>query len=356
MLHRDQEHVKGLIQEAEASHSKEKHQAVEEIVQLKKLKELNDRHLSKKEMEIIHSKQELEREVVNLTNSDQRVHALQIQLKQRLEQQKEMENQLSQKRIELLKLNSARHEIEEKLIKHASSTQNQLTFDLRNEISFLHQQLREKDLLSEQERVLRQKMMTDCGELTSENNALHAQLLELTKQLEIQRALKEENYTHSSTSVAQLYSVKEREEQLSKEVKWQQELLQQQKEHFNDLMLQIDSLLKGNNLQDLHSTTLSSQIAELQAILAKEEQSNTELRRDKTLLVDHVSNLQNQIANKENELLHISLRIEALDKRVSAVKSEQSLHRSLQPVRWNEISNLADSMKKLSRSLTDPSF
>ncbi|XP_075056755.1 uncharacterized protein LOC142142856 [Mixophyes fleayi] len=356
MLQRDQEYVKGQIREAEVSHSKEKQQVVEEIVHLKKIKGLTDKQVSQKEMEILHSKQELEREMVNLTNSDQRVNTLQIQLNNRLEQQKEMENQLSQKRIELLKLNSARHEMEEKLIKHTAATQNQLTLDLRNEISFLHQQLRDKDLQSKQDRVLRQKMMTDCTALSSENNTLQAQLLELTKHLEIQRALKEDNYTHSSTSIAQLLSVKEREGQLSQEVTRQQALLQQQKEHFKDLMGQIEMLLKGNNLQGLHTTTLSSQIAELQAILAKEEQINTELHRDKTLLVDHVSNLQTQIATKENELLQISLRIGELDKRMSTVKSERSLHRSLQSVRWKEISYLADSMKKLSRSLTDPSL
>ncbi|XP_044147101.1 trichohyalin-like [Bufo gargarizans] len=236
MLQRDQESFRGQIREAEDSHSKEKQHLIEDVVQLKKGKELTDRRISQKEMEILLNKQELEREMVIVSNSGQRITALQTQLKQRMEQQKEMENQLSQKRMELLKVTSARHEMEEKLIKHTAVTQNQLTPDLRNEISFLHQQIREKDLLSEQERVLRQKMMSDCAELTNENNALQTQLLELTKQLEIQKALKEDNYTHSSTNVAQLLHVKDKEEQLIKQVQLQQVLLKKEKEHFKDLM------------------------------------------------------------------------------------------------------------------------
>ncbi|XP_073485231.1 uncharacterized protein [Aquarana catesbeiana] len=356
MLQRDLEHVKKQIREAEASYSKEKKQLMEEIVQLKKTKELTNRQISQKEMDIMHSKQEFERESLNLANTNQKVHVLQAQLKQRLENQKEMENQLSQKRIELLKVNSARHEMEDKLLKHTATTKSQLTLDLRNELSFLHQQLREKDLQSEQDRVLRKKMMDDCASLASENSVLQAQLLDITKQLEMQRQLRGENYTHNSSSVAQLLSVKDREEQLSKELKWQEALLLQEKECLKDRMEQMNLLLSGNTLQDLNTNTISSQIAELQAILAKEEQINTELRRDKTLLVDHISQLQSQIASKKTELLHISSRIEELDKRLSTVRSEESLHQSLQSIRWREISDLAGSMKKHSKSLTDLSY
>ncbi|XP_069829768.1 cilia- and flagella-associated protein 58-like isoform X2 [Dendropsophus ebraccatus] len=355
MLQRDQDSLGGQIREAEDSHSKEKQQLIEDIVQLKKAKELTDRRMSQKEMEMLLNKQEVEREMNTVTSNDQRIAALQTQLKQRLEQQKEMENQLSQKRMEVLKANSARHEMEEKLMKHTVVTQNQLTSDSRNEISFLHQQIREKELLSEQERVLRQKMMIDCAELTSENNALQAQLLDLTKQLNI-RALKEDAFTHSSTSVAQLLSVRSKEEQLIKQVQLQQALLEKEKEHFKDLMGQIDLLLSGNDRHDLRTTTLNSQIAEIQAILDKEEQINTELKRDKTLLVDHVSSLQTQITKKEAELRHISLDIEELDKRLSTVQSEHSVQRSLQSVKWKEISDLAKSMKKLSWSSPDPLF
>ncbi|KAG9462968.1 hypothetical protein GDO78_022732, partial [Eleutherodactylus coqui] len=109
----------------------------------------------------------------------------------------------------------------------------------RNEISFLHQQIREKHLLSEQEKVLRQKMVNDCAKLANENNALQTQQLELTKKMEMQKALKEDNYIHSSTSIAQLLSVKNKEEQLIKQVQMQQEFFKKATEHFKDLMGQV---------------------------------------------------------------------------------------------------------------------
>ncbi|KAM8945531.1 uncharacterized protein RCH25_048816 [Pelodytes ibericus] len=351
MLQRDQDNLRGQIQATEGTHSKDKQKLMEEMIQLKKMKELTDVQISQKEMKILKTTQELERELVNLTSSEQRALSLESQLKQRFEQQKSMENQLSEKRMDLLKVNSAMHEMEEKLRKHTASTQDHITLDLRNEISFLHQQIREKDLQSEQDRVLRSKMMTDCASLTNENNVLHSRILELNKRLEMQRALKEQNYPHDSSSVAQLLSVKDREEQLSNEVKRQQELLQLEKIRFDDIMEQINMFQSGNTLQGLNAATTSSRIAELQAVLTKEHQVNTELRRDKCLLVDHVTNLQTQIMNKDAELLHISSRIEDVESCMSTLRSDHAFHRSLQTEKWKEISDMAGSMKMLSRPL-----
>ncbi|XP_053315804.1 golgin subfamily B member 1-like [Spea bombifrons] len=355
MLQRDRDNLRGEIQTTEEAHSKEKQTLVEEIVNLKKMKDLADLQVSQREMEILKSKQELERELVSLTSSEQKIYSLQSQIKQRLEQQKSIESQLSDKRMDLLKVNSAKQEMEEKLHKHTAAVQDHIALDLRNEISFLHQQLRETDLQSEQDRVLRSKIMADCVSLTSENNALHTRILELNKQLEIQRALKEDNYPLDSSSFAQLLSVKDRDEHLNKQVKQQQELLELEKIRFKDLMKQIGHLQSGNKLQDLNTATIRSCIDELQAVLAKEQQINTELRRDKHLLVDHVTNLQNQIMSKDAELLHISSRIEDLESHMSSLKSDQELHRSLQSERWKGISNMAGSMKNLSMPLTGAS-
>ncbi|KAM4695098.1 uncharacterized protein O3C94_005493 isoform 2-T2 [Discoglossus pictus] len=352
MLKRDHDRIKEQISAAEETHSRDKQHLVEEVVQLKRMKERTDQQIAQKEMEILHSQQELERELVNVNNCKQRANALQSQ---RSEQQKVVENQLSQKRMGVLQLNSAMHEMEEKLFKHTAAKQDQITTDHRNEISFLHQQVREKDLLSEQDRLLRGKMMTDCATLSTENNALQIQLLGLKKEIEIQRALKEENYTQDSSSIAQLLSVKDRDGQLNTEVKWQQELLQLEKSNFKGIMEQITMLQSGSTLQDLNANTVSSRIAELQAVLAKEEQINTELRRDKALLVDHASNLQTQLATKDTELLQVSSKIEQLDERMSSLKSEQELNRTVQSGRWREISDLTGSMKQLTRSLAAPS-
>lgn len=60
-------------------------------------------------------------------------------------------------------------------------------FLVRNEISLLHQQIRERELLAEQDRFLRSKMVGDYTALNKENSALRSRLLELTRQTNIVR-------------------------------------------------------------------------------------------------------------------------------------------------------------------------
>ncbi|XP_018118679.1 golgin subfamily A member 6-like protein 7 isoform X2 [Xenopus laevis] len=294
MLQRDYDHVKAQIRNSEDIHSKEKQQLVEEIVQQKKLKDLLDLQISQKERDILHNHQELEREMLSLTDMEQRARSLQAQIHQRSEQHKSVEKELSEKRTQLLKVNSAMHEKEEMLLKHTAETQHQIALDLRNEISFLHQQVREKELLSEQDILLRSKMMSDCSTLAAENNALQSKLHELNKQLETHRTLKEDNYSRDSSSIAQLLSVKDKEEQLNREVKQQKELLKLEKDNFKNIMDQLSMLQSGNTLHSYTVASVSSGIDELKVMLAKEERINLELRKDKALLVDHISNLQTQ--------------------------------------------------------------
>ncbi|XP_069090904.1 interaptin-like [Pleurodeles waltl] len=353
MLQTTRDRIRDQIHETEDAHSKKSQLLVEEIMQLKRKKEISDTQISQKDMEILHAQQELERELTRLNNCEQKNIILQSKLKQRTEQKKAVELQLSERRMDLLKAQSAMHEMEEKIYKHTAEIQDQVTHDLRNEISLLHQQLREKEHLAEQDQLLRSKMMDDCAQMTKENAMLHSRLLELNKQRNIERALKEENYTSHSSSIAQLLAVKDHEDHLQREVNRHQDLLEQEKNNFKECMDKILILEKGGTSADLNVSTTYSRIAEIQAMLSKEEQTNVELRRDKTLLVDLISNLQTQIANKEHELSKTSSGVEQLDKHIDALKSKHELQQSLQSARWQEISGMANSMKKLTKSMAD---
>ncbi|XP_019375562.1 PREDICTED: kinesin-like protein KIF15 isoform X1 [Gavialis gangeticus] len=360
MLQADRERINNHINVANERHSKEKQALVEEIIELKKRKEQTYRETSDKEMEILHAKQELEQQETNLSNSEQKVLAIQSKLKQRSEQQKAVEVRLSEKRMELLKLQTAVREMEDKIFKKTAVIQDQITCNIRGEISFLHQQVRERELLAEQDRFLRNKMMGDYASLTKENTMLRSQLLELKKQLDIERALREESYTSHSSSITQLLTMKEHEEDLQHKIKRHQELLMQEKNNFQDLMKKIRILEKERTSLDLSIATMNSRTAELKGMLAKEEQDNIELQRDKALLIDLVSNLQNQftfsslqLVGRDSKLSQASNMMLELDENISALKRKHELHQSLQSEKWQEISKMASSMRKLTKSMTN---
>ncbi|XP_062980784.1 uncharacterized protein LOC134397765 [Elgaria multicarinata webbii] len=353
MLKIERERLSNQIKVADEHHSKEKQVLVKEILELKRKKEQKDRQISGKEEEILHAKQELEQQQMTLSNREQAILILQTKVKQQSEQQKAVELQLAEKREKLLKVQSAMHEMEHKIFKKTASIQEQITHELRSEMSFLHQQIRERELLAEQDRFLRSKMMDDYAALTKENAMLRPRLMELIKQTDIERALKEESYTSHSASISQFLTVKDHEVHLQREIKRHQELLEQEKNTLQELVNKIRILEEGNTSLDLNVATMSSRVTEMRAMLEKEEQHNLELKRDKSRLVDLASNLQKQLDGKESNLLQASNKMLQLDEAISALKTRHTLHQSLQSEKWDEISKMANSMKKLNKSVTD---
>ncbi|XP_054857863.1 centrosomal protein of 135 kDa-like [Eublepharis macularius] len=353
MQRMEREQLSSQIHVADELYSREKQGLVEEIIQLKRQKVQKDTKVSAKEMEILHAKQELEQQQMNLSNSEQAILILRAKVKQRSEQQKVVEMQISGKRGEFLKLQSTVHTVEDEIFKKRVAMQEHITHELRNEISFFHQQIRHKELQAEQNRVLRRKMMDDYAALTKENAALQSRLLELGKQMDIERTLKEKSYTSHTASVAHFLTVKDHQEHLQREIKRHQELLEQEKKTFQKLKEQISVLEYRSTSLDLSTATMSSLVAEIRAMLYKEEQNNLELKRDKALLVDLIVALENKLAGKETSFLQASTRMLQLDEAISALKTKHVLHQSLESKKWEQISKMANSMKNLNKSITD---
>uniref|UniRef100_A0ABM5G697 Uncharacterized protein isoform X2 n=1 Tax=Pogona vitticeps TaxID=103695 RepID=A0ABM5G697_9SAUR len=294
MLKLERERLSNQITVADETYSKEKQTLVEKIVELKRRKEQKDREVSVKEMEILQAKQELEQQQMCLSNRQQAIIELKGKVKQQVELQKEVKFQLSEKRREFLKVQSAVHEIENEIFRKTAAMQEHITHELRNEISILHQQVRERELLAEQDRLLRSKMVDDYATLTKENAMMQSRLLELNKQREIERVLKEESYTALSAGIMQFLAVKDHENHLKEEIQRYQELLEQEESTFRDLQDKISILEKGSTSHDLKIATMNSRITEIRAVLDKEELDNMELKRDKSLLIDLASDLQKQ--------------------------------------------------------------
>nr|XP_008118109.1 PREDICTED: FK506-binding protein 15 isoform X2 [Anolis carolinensis] len=287
----EKEQLSNQIIMANENHSKEKLALVEEIIELKRRKEQKDRLLSVKEVEILHAKQELDEQQINLSNREQAILVLQTKVKQQSEKQKAMELQLSEKRKGCLKMQSAMHEMEDKIFKKTAEIQEHITHELRSEISFLHQQMHDRELLAEQDHFLRSKMVDDYHALTKENAILQSRLLDLIKQTEIERALKDEIYASHSASIAQLLTMKDHEKHLLQAIKRHQEFLEQQKSTFQDL--------------------------------------------------------EAKFTGKENSLLRASNKMLELDEAISALKTRHTFRLSLQSENWSDVSKMANSMKNL---------
>ena len=64
----------------------------------------------------------------------------------------------------------------------------------------------------------------------------------------------------------------------------------------NYFYLQLSHQGQVTTANELSTTTIRSRLAELEAMHGQSDSENTQLRRDKMLLVDHVANLQRQVS------------------------------------------------------------
>uniref|UniRef100_UPI00398E3C0E cilia- and flagella-associated protein 58-like isoform X1 n=2 Tax=Pristiophorus japonicus TaxID=55135 RepID=UPI00398E3C0E len=336
---------------AQDASSSEKRLLIEEIVQMKKLKEIANQDMAYKESELVKIKQELERTTVAVKDGGHQVWLLERQLNQHVEKHQAAESQLGEKKLELLKTQVALHQLEEKYYTSTASMQDHIASELRDEISSLQQKLRDRVLLAEEDKFLRNKMAEDCGRLTKENALLHSQVLELNKELERVQALRDEKNSQHSTSVTQLTSLKEQERQFELELAYLKGVMEEEENKVLNAMEQLHHLEQGKSSAELNRLSLRNQLAALENRHSNIKLENNQLKREKASLVEHISELNKQISEKDDEILHMKGHVHTLAQDLGSLKSQLKMESSLRSESWKEISSIADTMKQVASTI-----
>ncbi|XP_067888197.1 CAP-Gly domain-containing linker protein 1-like [Heterodontus francisci] len=336
---------------AQDARSTEKRLLIEEMVQMKKLKEIANQDMAYKESELVKIKQELERTTAAVTDGGRQIWLLETQLNQHVEKHQATEAQLGEKKLELLKTQVALHQLEEKYYTSTASMQDHIARELRDEISSLQQKLRDKVLQAEEDKFLRNKMVEDCGRLTKESALLHSQVLELTKERERVQALRDEKNSQHSTSVVQLTSLKEQARQLELELVHLKSMKKEEENKVLNAMEQLCRLEQGKSSVELNGLSLRNQLATLENRHSSVKLENTQLKKEKASLVEHISELHKQISEKDEEILHMKGHIHTLAQDLSSLKSQLKMESSLRSESWKEISSIADTMKQVASTM-----
>ncbi|XP_078396382.1 uncharacterized protein LOC144679654 [Cetorhinus maximus] len=336
---------------AQDAHSSEKKLLIEELVQMKKLKEIANQDMAYKESELVKIKQELEKTNAAVTDGGRQVWFLETQLNQHVEKHQATEAKLGEKKSELIKTQVALHQLEEKYYTSTTSIQDHIAKELRDEISSLQQKLRDRVLLAKEDKILRNKMAEDCGCLTKENALLHSHVLELTKALEKVQALRDEKNSKHSTNVTQLTYLKEQERQLELELAHLKRMKEEEGKKVLNAMEQLHCLNQGKSSIELNGLSLRNQLAVLEKRQSNITLENTQLKREKANLVEHISELHKQISEKDDEILRMKGYIHTLAQDLGSLKSQLKMESSLRSESWKEISCIADTMKQVANTM-----
>nr|KAG5691351.1 hypothetical protein BaRGS_033400 [Batillaria attramentaria] len=328
----EKQRLEEQLREVEEARMKDKRLLMDEVVTLKTEKDRLERELSRKDGQLLEAKSSVDKSAVALKNAETKIQTLKAQLEQRIEQHNLTQLALEEKRSELVSMETQLREVEDKYYSSSVQIQDKVTQDLRDEIRFLRQKLKETEMSADKDRYLRDKINEDSSHLVRENASLSQQVLELQKQLEREKGLRESNDQRHATSISEMVGLRDKEGALRLEL----DKLREQLKHEQDRSKQYLE---------------QSRITELEGLQKATEAEVTQLKRDKVLLVEHVADLQKKIEDKDRQIIELRGEMATLESRLKQTEYQKTLELSAQSQKWEEFGRLAESMRTLSSTM-----
>ncbi|KAE8599084.1 hypothetical protein XENTR_v10017053 [Xenopus tropicalis] len=349
---REKETIHNNLQSLSETNFREKMVLLEEVTQLKKLAEVSTLDIAHKEEELQKIQHELQRTINNVKEKESEVLHLQAEHQEQIKEHESVEQKLAEKRVEYLRMQSVLHQLEEKYLTAAQSVQSKIGSELRKEAEKLRYQLKEKQMSADEDKYLRTKMAEDCSCLTKENGHLHSQVLEATKQLEKERQLREEQNLNRTKRISELTSGKEKERQLEMTLSYWKRLVQDEKEKVTSAQEQLLKEQKGRKFVELNGSSLKSQLTDLEKRRSGLQLENSQLRVDKTHLVEHISQLHKQIADRDNEIRRMQGHVDSLCYDMNSLQLRRDVSESSQKEAWKQLSNITQSVHQLAEEMS----
>ncbi|KAK7475895.1 hypothetical protein BaRGS_00032863 [Batillaria attramentaria] len=347
----EKQRLEEQLREVEEARMKDKRLLMDEVVTLKTEKDRLERELSRKDGQLLEAKSSVDKSAVALKNAETKIQTLKAQLEQRIEQHNLTQLALEEKRSELVSMETQLREVEDKYYSSSVQIQDKVTQDLRDEIRFLRQKLKETEMSADKDRYLRDKINEDSSHLVRENASLSQQVLELQKQLEREKGLRESNDQRHATSISEMVGLRDKEGALRLELDKLREQLKHEQDRSKQYLEQLTNKETACSTAERRLNTNQSRITELEGLQKATEAEVTQLKRDKVLLVEHVADLQKKIEDKDRQIIELRGEMATLESRLKQTEYQKTLELSAQSQKWEEFGRLAESMRTLSSTM-----
>ncbi|XP_075684272.1 uncharacterized protein LOC142652506 isoform X4 [Rhinoderma darwinii] len=340
------------LQDISDANMREKSVLVEDVTQLEKLADVSVQDLTHKEGEQKSILHQLHGTIHSVKEKDRDLRLLQTQLQEQIKQQEAVEAQLAEKRSECLSIQAAVHQLEEQYLTTAHSVQDRIVSELRKEAEKLRTQLKERQLTADEDKYLRNKMMEACARLTRENGHLQSRVLETTKQLEEERQLRELESLNRTKRISEITSGKENERHLELTLSHWRRLVHDEKEKVVAAQEQVLRLQGGRKSVEMAGSSLHKHLTDLQNKHSKVQQENSLLRVEKNHLVEHISQLHKQIAEKNDEIRRMQGHVDSLCYDMDSLKLRKDLDDSSDKEAWQQLSSISHNVGKLAAEMS----
>ncbi|EDO46278.1 predicted protein, partial [Nematostella vectensis] len=326
MLEAEKDTAIKRMRDSEEEHAAEKRQLVNEIVSLKKLRDMSERDSTRKVLQAQQFKAEAEKGLTSLQDAERRIQNYRAELDRKSEDFNSLRIELEEKRAECLRLKTQLQEMDDRYFDSQAKTKEQLSRELR--------------------------VQDDCTALIKENAALAAQVVELQKHIDMDRAHRDEKDVRRHANIQELISTKENEKQLKTELEKTRELLRLEQSALRDALDKLSREEQASLEANLRRTQLRNELSEVELLQDSTANENVSLNRDKLLLSDEVTSLRARLDEKDDELDSMRLRLEEAEARNAQLEGKVRMQRNLESIKWEEFEKLATTMKAFSRNMS----
>ncbi|CAF3349004.1 unnamed protein product [Rotaria sp. Silwood1] len=346
----------------------EKRNLLEELDMLRRARETFEQEKMLRDQELRQIRDRSRASSDELKNAQTKIRVLEQQLEQQLNQNKDLNDELHHFKIESNNLQRSLNDYQltsrerDRLQDHVVELQvDTLQFlyhsfrvffsSFKKELNTLRQELKSHDTRYNEAQFLRNKLAEEKSALMKEVSRLENLTKEFERDLEQLRHTLRERTDALQMKDKDIAALRKKEQSFRSTVESIQNKLDTELIRNNDLDGQLKQLQRQLNIEIQNATTAKRELGEYELRHVRLQDEINALQRDKDHLTSHISTLQQKLAHEEDLTNSLRIEVQELEDRVKEIDRLKSLEDLIQSQRWDDISQMAQTMQTVSRTM-----
>ncbi|CAF3802862.1 unnamed protein product [Adineta steineri] len=284
-----------------------------------------------------------------LKNAHDKVRILEQQFEQQLNQNKILTDELHHSKLETSNLQRSLND--HHIVGRDRDRLQGIVSELEKDIKILRQDAKAHDTRYNEAQFLRSKLADEKVALLKEVKRLEALGKEFERELEELRLALRERTDVLQLKEQELAGLRKKEHTFRSTVDNLQIQLDTELIRNKDLDGQLKQLQRQLNIETQNALTAKRESNEYHIRNTRLQDEINLLLHDKDQLTIRISTLQQQLANEENLASKLRIEIEELERRVQEIDRLKSLEDLIQSQRWDDMSQMAQTMQTVSRTM-----
>ncbi|CAF0781901.1 unnamed protein product [Rotaria sp. Silwood1] len=327
----------------------EKRNLLEELDMLRRARETFEQEKMLRDQELRQIRDRSRASSDELKNAQTKIRVLEQQLEQQLNQNKDLNDELHHFKIESNNLQRSLNDYQ--LTSRERDRLQDHVVELQKELNTLRQELKSHDTRYNEAQFLRNKLAEEKSALMKEVSRLENLTKEFERDLEQLRHTLRERTDALQMKDKDIAALRKKEQSFRSTVESIQNKLDTELIRNNDLDGQLKQLQRQLNIEIQNATTAKRELGEYELRHVRLQDEINALQRDKDHLTSHISTLQQQLAHEEDLTNSLRIEVQELEDRVKEIDRLKSLEDLIQSQRWDDISQMAQTMQTVSRTM-----